>query len=117
MFESEPEAEYRTYTQCGADCSLEPFEMDEGMRISFVCPEHGVHTVIDPFVGSPQHRLRYTGRFICCGSATSSRWDAQLGEDTPRRAPTRLRQRQRREGSHRIGHQLRVPQSKMLNLY
>ena len=115
VFEPDTEAEYRTYPQCGADCSLEPFEMDEGMRISFVCPEHGVHTVIDPFVGSPQHRLRYTGRFICCGSATSSRWDAQLGEDTPRRAPTRLRQR--REGSHRIGHQLRVPQSKMLNLY
>jgi len=53
VFESEPEAEYRTYSQCGADCSPEPFETDQGMRISLVCSEHGVHTVIDPFEGSP----------------------------------------------------------------
>ena len=52
MFEPDPEAEYMKCRECGADCSPEPFETDRRMRISFVCPEHGVHTVIDPFEGS-----------------------------------------------------------------
>ena len=52
MFEPDPEAEYRKCPECGADCSPEPFETDRRMRISFVCPEHGAHTVIDPFEGS-----------------------------------------------------------------
>lgn len=40
---------YRTCAHCGRDCEPVPFETDTGMRISFICPLHGVHTVIDPF--------------------------------------------------------------------
>ena len=44
---------------CGADCVPEPFNAganevgySDGMRIAFSCPEHGVHSVVDPFEGS-----------------------------------------------------------------
>ncbi|WP_299304476.1 hypothetical protein [uncultured Brachybacterium sp.] len=41
---------YRTCSQCGGDCYPEPTAIDGlGVRIAFVCPEHGVHSVIDPF--------------------------------------------------------------------
>lgn len=40
---------HRTCPECGRDCEPVPFEVDNRMRISFVCPLHGVHTVIDPF--------------------------------------------------------------------
>lgn len=50
MFDPADE-QYRTCTQCGADCSPEPFETDSGIRIAFACPDHGVHTVVDPFEG------------------------------------------------------------------
>jgi hypothetical protein len=50
-FEPDPDGEYRTCTQCGADCQPEPFETDDDVRVAFVCAEHGVHSVIDPFEG------------------------------------------------------------------
>ncbi|AII11474.1 hypothetical protein [Rhodococcus opacus] len=40
---------YRTCAECGRDCESEPFSAGAGIRISFVCPAHGVHAVIDPF--------------------------------------------------------------------
>lgn len=43
---------YRTCPECGGDCLPEPSGSDElGARILFVCPEHGVHSVVDPFDG------------------------------------------------------------------
>lgn len=38
---------YRTCSECGGDCEPEPTEA--GMRITFACPEDGVHSVVDPF--------------------------------------------------------------------
>jgi len=43
------EEQYRTCSACGRDCEPVPFETEEGMRISFICPLHGIHTVVDPF--------------------------------------------------------------------
>jgi hypothetical protein len=43
--------QHRTCPQCGADCHPEPFQTDDGFRIAFVCAEHGVHSVLDPFEG------------------------------------------------------------------
>lgn len=40
---------YRTCAECGSDCEPEPVPTAEGMRIAFTCPEHGVHSVVDPF--------------------------------------------------------------------
>jgi len=40
---------YRICSRCGADCQPEPLEADDGFRIAFVCPQHGVHSVVDPF--------------------------------------------------------------------
>lgn len=44
---------YRTCPQCGAD--LSPIPVPHGARVlfEFTCPEHGVHTLIDPFAGKP----------------------------------------------------------------
>lgn len=42
---------YRTCAECGRDCEPEPFATGEGIRISFICPLHGPHTVFDPFDG------------------------------------------------------------------
>ncbi|WP_160141079.1 hypothetical protein [Cryobacterium shii] len=50
-FEPDPDGEYGTCTQCRRDCLPEPFEADEGLRVTFVCAERGVHSVIDPFEG------------------------------------------------------------------
>ena len=41
--------EHLTCTECGADCAPEVLESDAGMRVAFVCPQHGVHSVVDPF--------------------------------------------------------------------
>lgn len=41
--------DYRSCAECGRDCEPEPFTSDEGIRISFACAIHGVHTVVDPF--------------------------------------------------------------------
>lgn len=45
--------QYRTCAECGHDCVSEPFHADsgDGIRIAFVCPEHGLHFVVDPFEG------------------------------------------------------------------
>lgn len=41
---------YRTCKVCGGDCEPEPGGADGyGVRIMFVCPEHGVHSMVDPF--------------------------------------------------------------------
>lgn len=40
---------YRTCSECGGDCQPEPMPTDEGMRIAFICPKDGVHSVVDPF--------------------------------------------------------------------
>ena len=41
---------YRTCLVCGGDCAPEPGGADgHGVRIMFVCPDHGVHSVVDPF--------------------------------------------------------------------
>lgn len=40
---------YRTCACCGRDCEPEGVPTEHGIRIAFLCPEHGVHTIIDPF--------------------------------------------------------------------
>lgn len=50
MFMPDAGEQYRTCAECGRDC--EPVPLDtagHGIRVSFVCPVHGVHTIIDPF--------------------------------------------------------------------
>lgn len=43
---------YRTCSECGGDCLPEPAGTDEhGVRFVFVCPEHGVQSIVDPFEG------------------------------------------------------------------
>lgn len=43
---------YRTCSACGGDCLPEPSGTDElGVHFVFVYPEHGVHSVADPFEG------------------------------------------------------------------
>lgn len=49
-FSTSADQSYRTCPVCGADCVPEASGADGlGARIAFVCPEHGVHSVIDPF--------------------------------------------------------------------
>lgn len=44
------DASYRTCTECGGDCEPEPTAIDGlGVRIVFVCPEHGAQNIVDPF--------------------------------------------------------------------
>ncbi|MBP1325054.1 hypothetical protein JOF28_000286 [Leucobacter exalbidus] len=42
---------YRTCPECGGDCEPDVAAGAAGMgvRIAFICPEHGVHSVVDPF--------------------------------------------------------------------
>lgn len=41
---------YRMCSECGGDCQPEPSGADGlGVRIMWVCPQHGVHSVVDPF--------------------------------------------------------------------
>lgn len=50
-----PSAGYRTCEKCGTDCSPDPIGAHGlGIRIAFVCPEHGVQSVIDPFEDQQQ---------------------------------------------------------------
>jgi hypothetical protein len=50
MAELDADENYRTCPECGRDCEPAPLDAEGlGMRISFICPLHGVHTVIDPF--------------------------------------------------------------------
>lgn len=45
--------DYRTCPRCGLDCEPVPFDSaGAGVRVSFICPTHGVHTVVDPFADS-----------------------------------------------------------------
>lgn len=42
--------DYRTCPQRGRDCEPVPFDSGgDGVRVPFICPIHGVHTVVDPF--------------------------------------------------------------------
>lgn len=45
---------YRTCPECGRDLAPEPFEAgrEQGFRFAFNCPDHGLHSVVDPFEGS-----------------------------------------------------------------
>jgi hypothetical protein len=50
MFRNPLDDSYRTCEVCGSDCEPEPFTIEGGgVRISFICREHGIHSVIDPF--------------------------------------------------------------------
>ncbi|HJC29024.1 MAG TPA: hypothetical protein H9759_06480 [Candidatus Dietzia intestinipullorum] len=42
---------YRTCSECGRDCEPDPSAGSDvlGARIAFVCPDHGLHGIIDPF--------------------------------------------------------------------
>lgn len=45
---------YRTCSECGGDCVPELGGADgHGVRIYWTCPDHGLHSVTDPFF---QHR-------------------------------------------------------------
>lgn len=46
------EHSHKTCPKCGSDSMPEPFEKSIVFRIAFVCPEHGVHSTVDPFEGS-----------------------------------------------------------------
>lgn len=49
--------DYRTCPQCGLDCEPVPFDSaGAGIRVSFICPAHGVHTVVDPFADTREIR-------------------------------------------------------------
>lgn len=39
----------RICPQCGAEGIPEPLQADDGFRIAFVCPAHGVQAIVDPF--------------------------------------------------------------------
>lgn len=42
--------QYRTCASCGADCQPDPFATGgDGVRVAFVCPNCGLHVIIDPF--------------------------------------------------------------------
>lgn len=45
---------YGERSVCGVDCAPEPFDAGDGkgIRIAFLCPEHGLHSVVDPFEGT-----------------------------------------------------------------
>lgn len=45
--------DYRTCSECGCDCEPEIFDGGEeaAIRVAFSCPEHGLHSVTDPFEG------------------------------------------------------------------
>lgn len=51
-FGSEDES-YRTCSTCGSDCEPDTaLSADRtGVRIAFVCTEHGAQSVVDPFKG------------------------------------------------------------------
>ncbi|WP_353113232.1 hypothetical protein [Microbacterium sp.] len=51
MGEQPSDDEYRTCSTCGRDCKPDvSITSDEhGVRIAFVCPEHGVQSIVDPF--------------------------------------------------------------------
>lgn len=49
-FGADDDEAYRTCAECGGDCAPEPTTLEGvGVRIAFICPTHGVHSVFDPF--------------------------------------------------------------------
>lgn len=40
---------YRTCAECGRDCTPESVPTQQGIRIAFTCPQHGLHSFLDPF--------------------------------------------------------------------
>lgn len=46
---------YRSCPECGADCLPDPFETNQEIRIAFICPLHGVQTVVDRFPDFREH--------------------------------------------------------------
>jgi len=51
--------DYRTCTVCQGDCEPDVgFGSDgHGARITFVCPEHGAQSLVDPFEGRGERSL------------------------------------------------------------
>ncbi|GGD76559.1 hypothetical protein GCM10007269_19390 [Microbacterium murale] len=45
---------YRTCVECGEDCYPDPSISVgvQGVRIAFVCAQHGVQSIVDPFEGN-----------------------------------------------------------------
>lgn len=44
------DSEYRICSVCGGDCEPDPSATDGlGVRVVFVCSEHGPQSVVDPF--------------------------------------------------------------------
>jgi len=41
--------DYRTCNMCGADAPPEHFDDGEQLRLAFVCPEHGIQSIVSPF--------------------------------------------------------------------
>lgn len=53
---------YRTCSECGGDCEPEPSGADgHGVRIMWVCPQHGVHSIVDPFAHLREQDRRERG--------------------------------------------------------
>lgn len=47
---SSSDESYRTCSVCGGDCEPDPMAEDGlGVRIAFICPQHGVQSMVDPF--------------------------------------------------------------------
>lgn len=43
---------YRWCAQCGAECHPDPTSIEGiGMRIAFVCADHGINVLVNPFEG------------------------------------------------------------------
>lgn len=42
---------YRICSECGGDCypDTSAGADGQGVRIAFVCPKHGLHSIVDPF--------------------------------------------------------------------
>lgn len=46
----DPDESYRTCSICGGDCLPEPSGANGlGVRILWVCPDHGAQSITDPF--------------------------------------------------------------------
>lgn len=41
---AQPDEGDRTCAECGRDCEPEPITTDEGIRISFICPDRSIVT-------------------------------------------------------------------------
>lgn len=50
-----PDESYRTCSECLGDCPPEPLTVDHHLQVAFICPEHGIQTVGDPFFRFRDH--------------------------------------------------------------